>query len=141
MITEIFIQGIPQDGCKDGKDSLTVFELSLDRFGFLIVLIFRNGEGAESAGINKDLHSVASPYRYLSWQAERSVSGQSSAISMMPSREHSPCTRDSSSFARIILIFLCSFMSTFSNGLKTPFSNITFITLDMIMLPQLIYDP
>jgi len=36
-------------------------------FFFFIMFVFWNGEGAEVAGINEDLHSAASPYRYLSW--------------------------------------------------------------------------
>lgn len=48
------------------KDRLMLFKLFVDRFCLLIMFVFGNSEGTEGAGIDKDLQSKASPYRYLS---------------------------------------------------------------------------
>lgn len=51
-------------GCVN--NGLALLELHINGFGLWIVLVVRNGEGAECAGVNKDLQSITSPYRYLS---------------------------------------------------------------------------
>ena len=57
-----FIQNIIR-----GADNRFIFmNLFVDDFCFVIMLVFRDGEGAKSACINKDFQSAASPYRYLS---------------------------------------------------------------------------
>lgn len=58
--------GLVQDKVGCIKDGLSLLKLRINRFGFWIVLVLGNGEGAECAGIYKDLQSTTSPYRYLS---------------------------------------------------------------------------
>lgn len=48
------------------KDGLFLLKFYMNGFGFRVVLVIGDGEGAEGAGINKDLQYGASPYRYLS---------------------------------------------------------------------------
>lgn len=48
------------------KYCLSFLEFDIDGLSLFVVLVIRNGEGAEGAGVNKDLQSIASPYRYLS---------------------------------------------------------------------------
>lgn len=58
--------GLVQDiiGCV--KNGLFLLKFHINSFGLWIVLVVRNGEGAECAGVYKDLQYGASPYRYLS---------------------------------------------------------------------------
>lgn len=51
-------------GCVN--NGLALLKLHINGFGLWIVLVVRNGEGAECAGVYKDLQSITSPYRYLS---------------------------------------------------------------------------
>ena len=48
------------------KSGLSLLKLQINGFGLWIVLVVRNGEGAECADVYKDLQYWASPYRYLS---------------------------------------------------------------------------
>ncbi len=58
--------GLIKDKVGCVKDGLSLLKFHINTFGRWIVLVVGNGEGAECAGVYKDLQSITSPYRYLS---------------------------------------------------------------------------
>lgn len=55
-----------QDIIRSADNSFVFMNLFVNRFCFVVMLVFWNSEGAESACINKNLQFADSPYRYLS---------------------------------------------------------------------------
>ena len=58
--------GLIEDIIRSIKNGLLFLEMRVNEFGLGVVLVMRNGEGAKSAGVYKDLQPLTSPYRYLS---------------------------------------------------------------------------
>ena len=59
--------GFIQDIIRGADKNFILVNLFIDRFCFVIMLVFGNGESAEGACIHKDFQCAAFQYRYLSW--------------------------------------------------------------------------
>ena len=58
--------GFIQDIIRCVDEGISLLKFCMNGFSLWIIQVFRDGEGTEGAGINKNLQSRTSPYRYLS---------------------------------------------------------------------------
>lgn len=58
--------GFIQDIIRGVDNSPSFLKVCMNDLGFWVVLVVRDGKGAEGSGVYKDLQTPTSPYRYLS---------------------------------------------------------------------------
>ncbi len=58
--------GFVQDIIRCINDGLSFLKFNMNSLSLCIILVIRNGKGAEGACVYKDLQLVTAPYRYLS---------------------------------------------------------------------------